>query len=293
MDAGHGNHWECLGESVEDLLPKLISVVCSTGDVDATIARTGKWDESGELCERTLASLIHSKGPLGVLAVLLLDDAKGGANLLTAYPLAIGAPPRRLKITEVPPPDEQLEGVITGEIGDAKVSFFDTKYFQNLDCYKVGDEYDFHLAGFIYTARCTNEETVQMTNEESIIAMHRAQGEEAPRLPDGRLEPITIHIAGATGLAPVSDKYRDDAEFYCVIDAVEEIAIEDIRMFRITPRIDPNEEHIVIPGLIFASPSKFEGGYVPIPGDSIGGGLWLQGYLDTTSGDAKENPQPK
>ncbi len=40
--------------------------------------------------------------------------------------------------------------------------------------------------------------------------------------------------------------------------------------------------NVALPAVIFGEASKFESGYVPKVGDSIGGGLWMQGFLNET-----------
>ena len=160
------------------------------------------------------------------------------------------------------------------------VGFFDTHFYLNRGKYETGKEYDFELAGLIYRARCTNEETIEITNQETLAKRYAAYGDNPERLPDGTLPPQTVHLAGMTALCP-SDKYPDDAEFYCVIGEVSEFELEGIRIYKIIPALeDEDVRKIPLPGVIFGAAAVFKDGYVPKVGDSIGGMLWVQGFLD-------------
>ncbi len=63
-----------------------------------------------------------------------------------------------------------------------------------------------------------------------------------------------------------------------MIGKVEEFELEGVRMFQITPK--SGDRKVPLPSVIFGAASVFKDGYVPKPGDSIGGGLWTQGFLD-------------
>ena len=49
-------------------------------------------------------------------------------------------------------------------------------------------------------------------------------------------------------------------------------------LFQITP--ESGDRKVPLPGVIFGAASMFKDGYIPKAGDSIGGGLWTQGFLD-------------
>ena len=76
------------------------------------------------------------------------------------------------------------------------------------------------------------------------------------------------------------ETYIEDAEFYCVVEEISEFDLEGIRLFQITPRMDDENRHVPLPAVIYGAASKFKNGYLPKPGDSIGGTLWVQGFLD-------------
>jgi hypothetical protein len=169
------------------------------------------------------------------------------------------------------------EAVLVCEATKGEVAFFDTQYFEHQDRYVIGEKYVFSLSGLIYTARCTNGETLQQTNQDVLKEIYAAWGDEPARLPDGSLPPLTAELAGCTGIAGTSEDYPEDAEFYCVVKAVTEFDLEGIHIFQITP--EPGDDDVPLPGAIFGAAPAFKNAYVPKAGDSLGGGLWVQGRL--------------
>lgn len=276
---GHGNHWECLQKPVEEAIKHFIPATIARGKLRESIRRVGLWFDREQPSEELVHSVVMGGKALGIMALLVTDQAAKSSVLYSAFPYAGKGAKRRLRLTEIRDWGNEIEGVLVGETKDEiPVAFFDTRYFDHRDRYRVGEEYDFRLAGLIYTARCTNDETVQVENPETIIEMQRMAGEEPEKLPDGRSAPLMVHIAGCTGLVSASDEYPEDAEFYCVIGRVAEFDLEGIRIFQITPK--SGDKKVPLPGVIFGAASVFKDGYVPKAGDSIGGGLWTQGFLD-------------
>ena len=190
---------------------------------------------------------------------------------------------QRLRIKEIRGWGNEVEAVLVGENSDGiEIAFFDTRYFANRDRYQAGGNYDFRIGGLIYHARCTNDETIEMNDQKWIAEFYKGASDEPEQLPDGTLAPVFIHYAGCTGYAGASEAYPEaypeDAEFYCVIGKVAEFDIGGIRVFQITPKF--GDKTVPLPGVIFGAASMFKDGYVPKPGDSIGGGLWTQGFLE-------------
>ena len=112
--------------------------------------------------------------------------------------------------------------------------------------------------------------------------------DEPERRPDGSLAPLVIHYAGCTGYAGTSPDYPEDAEFCCVIGKVVEFELEGIRLFQITPK--SGDPKVPLPGVLFGAASVFKDGYVPKPGDSFGGGLWTQGFLQESKTNRTQPP---
>ena len=267
---GHGTHWGCLGESTEEMLKKFIPLTIAKGKVGTEAAMP-----NGKL---PLASIIHAPQPLGAMVILEVNHQKKCSSLMTAYPYAQPVGKHSLTLDEIRDWGNEMEAVLVCNGDKAQVAFFDTHYYEKQAHYKTGQTYDFALAGLIYMARCTNDETFQTTDQEVLKKTYAAWGEEPKRLADGSIAPLTHTIAGCTGLAGRSEDYPEDAEFYCVIKAVKEFDLEGIHIYQITP--DPGEDaDLPMPGVIFGAASAFENSYVPKVGDSIGGGLWVQGCL--------------
>ena len=278
MSNGHGNHWECLSKPVEDTIQSFIPATIARGQVGESVRRVGMWFDRDTPSEETVRSVVLGDTPLGSMVLLVTDSPRNRSVLYSAYPCALAGAKQHLTLREIRDWGNEVEAVLVGETPDGiDVAFFDTRYFLNRDHYRIGDTYDFDIAGLIYAARCTNDETITVTDQERIAAIQDGMSGEPERLPDGSLAPLVIHLAGCTGYAPTSNDYAEDAEFYCVIGSVVEFDLEGIRIFQITP--ESGEPNIPLPGVIFGAVSAFKDGYLPRLGDSIGGRLWTQGYL--------------
>ena len=279
MSTGHGNHWECLQKPVEDAIQHFIPEAIAKGKLGQTIQREGLWFNRDQASTETVVSIVMGNKAFGTMVLLVSDSIAGRSVLYSAYPFALKGGKQRLRLTEIRDWGNEIEAVLVGENEDGiEIAFFDTKYFANRDRYKIGETYDFRIAGLIYKARCTNDETIEITDQKRIAEFNEGFSDEPERLPDGTLAPIIIHYAGCFAYVSTSEEYAEDAEFYCVIGKVEEFDLEGIRMFQITPK--SGDRKVPLPGVIFGAASMFKDGYIPKAGDSIGGGLWTQGFLD-------------
>ena len=279
MSTGHGNHWECLGKPVDGLLKDFIPLVIAKGKVGSMVNRNHTWFGSKKKRNESLTALLYQPKPLGCMVILASDYKEERQVLYTGYPCSKAGSQHTLKIVEIHDWGNQAEAVLVCETLDGlSVSFFDTQYFANQDRYTVGECYEFTLAGLIYSCRCTNDETIVIDEESRIREMADSMGQPPETRSDGTLEPITIDVAGCIGLTPASDEDPDDAEFYCVIGRVKAFELNGISFFQITPKA--SKERSIMPGAIFGAASAFKDGYQPQVGDSIGGGLWLQGFLN-------------
>ena len=279
---GHGNHWKCLGGTADDRVQQFLPLILTKGEVGEPVRRNGRWFNQIEPADEAIIPTSYPATPLRCLAIEVSDHTRKLLVFFTAFPYAATGGKQRLRISEIHDWGNEVEGELLCETaeGQAMVGFFDTHYFAHQNDYKVGDEHDFQLAGLVYSARCTNEETIEVTDQEVLAKRYAAYGESPERLPDGSLPTQSVHLAGMTGLCP-ADKYPDDAEFYCVIGEVSEFALDGIRIFQITPKFEDEDcEKIPLPRVIFGAAAVFKDGYVPKVGDSIGGALWVQGFLD-------------
>ena len=287
MSTGHGNHWECIQKPAQDAIKHFIPAIIAGGKVGKSIHREGLWFDRKLPSTETVVSMVMGNKSFGTMALSVTDSAEKTIVLYSAYPVALKGGKQHLRLTEIRDWGNEIEAVLVGENEDGiEIAFFDTKYFANRDRYQIGETYDFRIAGVIYKARCTNDETIENTDQKRIAEFNEGFSDEPERLPDGTLAPIIIHYAGCTGYAGISEDYPEDAEFYCVIGKVVEFDLEGIRMFQITPK--SGDKKVPLPGMIFGAASMFKDGYIPKAGDSIGGGLWTQGFLDEPKGSKQK-----
>ena len=278
---GHGNHWECLGGTAEERIKQFIPLTIAKGEVGQSAELVGDWFDSPKRKE-TINTITYPETPLRCMAMLVSQGSKKKHALLSGFPFAASGGKQRLRILELRNDGNQAEGLLLCETAEnnARIGFFDTHYYINQGHYQVGEQYDLQLAGLIYSARCTNEEIIEVTNQTTLAERYAALGETPERLPDGTLPPYIFRYANMTGLGPTA-KYPDDAEFYAVIGEVTEFDLEGIRIFQIIPKFEePSCEEVPLPRVIFGAAAVFQDGYVPKVGDSIGGMLWVQGFLD-------------
>jgi len=277
---GHGNHWECLGGTAEERIKQFIPLTIAKGAIGSSAELVGEWFDSPKRKE-TINVITYPETPLRCMAMLVSQGSKKHA-LLSGFPYAAKGGKQRLQIVDARDDGNHAEGLLLCETTDknAVIGFFDTHYYRNQNQYKVGEQYDFEVAGLIYEAECTNDKPIEVTDQKVLTERYAARNETPERLPDGSIPPDVVHYAGLTGLGP-SKNYPDDAEFYCVIGKVTEFDLEGIRIYQIIPRFeDEGQEQVPLPRIIYGVASAFQSGYLPKVGDSIGGMLWVQGFLD-------------
>jgi hypothetical protein len=134
-EGGHGDHWGCVLPSLQE--QKL---------VDYLVEVTRKDDNPENFGPGGSGLVFRSeRGP--VRTCVLVKDKM----LASAYPEVQDGPVWPVTISEVVPWSNGFEGQISGSCYEARVSFFDTRYYSNSDRYRVGDTYDFHVGAFAYT----------------------------------------------------------------------------------------------------------------------------------------------
>lgn len=267
--------------SADEAIEVFIPATIACGKPRTSIQRTGLWFDRTRPSLESVHSIVFSTANFGAMVLLVSNSPQENCVLYSAYPYAPAGAKQRLRIREIRDWGNEVEAVLVCENEKGiEIAFFDTHYFAYRDRYRVGESYDFRIAGLIYTARCTNDETIQITSQDTLAKRAAVSGEEPERLPDGTLAPLTVHYAGCTGYAGRSADYPEDAEFYCVVGKVTEFSLEGTRMVQIIPK--SGDRSVPLPGRIYAAASRFSHGYLPKPGDSIGGGLWTQGFLSET-----------
>jgi len=277
---GHGNHWECLGGTAEERVSQFIPLVTIEGNVGASAKRAAGSAKLAGMTKEEIVPLIYPATPLCCMALIVSNPTRKKNEFYSGFPYTASGGKQRLRIEQVRDWGDQVEGVLFCETAahGQPIAFFDPHFYANHGKYKVGQEYDFVIAGLIYWAECGNEKTVTVTDQAVLRERYAAMNEHPEPLPDGALPPEVYHLAGLTALVP-GESVMEDAEFYCVVDKVSEFDLEDIRIFQITPRFDDDCRHSPLPTVIYGAASKFKDGYLPKPGDSICGTLWVQGFL--------------
>jgi len=68
---GHGNHWECLGGTAEELVAKYIPLVCAEGDVGEVAKRTAQWFGRKKAAKEAILPMMYRAESLGPMVVCL------------------------------------------------------------------------------------------------------------------------------------------------------------------------------------------------------------------------------
>ncbi|MEQ2006202.1 MAG: hypothetical protein ABMA26_05340 [Limisphaerales bacterium] len=211
-------------------------------------------------------------------ATLLWGTGPKQVKLYTAYPYAAEGSIAAVILDEIQPWGNHVEGTLVGTASNGQtIAFFDTKFWLNAEHYQVGEAYVFMLAAIAYNLECCNGETVEMSNQEALANYYRFRNEDPPRDAAGLLPPATLSTQDLTALLPGSvPGYPEDMRGRCRIQSVSTFHVESTLVYRITPV--PGEDQHPMP-VIYAAEHVLSDGYQPKAGDSIGGGLWMQGFL--------------
>ena len=279
---GHGNHWECLGGTAEERVGQFIPLVCASGQVGPAVKRTAKWFDSEVETEESIVTVEHPETPLRCLAMLVSNQATKSHSLYSGFPYAAEAAPMRLSVDNIRDWGNHVEGVLecSAPLGGT-IAFFDTHYYRNRDGYKVGKEFDFRLAGLLYSLKLVNGETVTVTDQEVLAQRWAAYGKEPKRDAQGLIEPDIIHLDGMVALFPSDGDWPEDAQYRCQLKEVSTFMLEDILVYRLVPELEEDQQFF--PGILYAAAAVLQDGYVPKPGDNISGRVWVQGFLDETA----------
>jgi len=307
---GHGAHWRSLlggRTSIEDML----RTVQKHGQPGTTCRRVASWVDAQPAREETIYTHGFPATPLRYLHVQVTDSsaahsdeftipvgstglfAKAAARLgmgrptrplrlWTAYPFAVEGSVRRVRLEQVQPWSNHVEGTLVGTAGNGqRIAFFDTQFFLHAERYQAGETYEFQLSALAYSLECCNGETVELTNQDVLENYYRTRNENPPRDAAGLLPPATLSTQNLTALLPggVPD-YPEDMRARCRIQSVSTFHVEGTSVYQITPV--PGEDQHPMP-VIYAAEHVLADGYQPRAGDSIGGGLWMQGYLHRRS----------
>lgn len=194
---------------------------------------------------REVTGLFSGPDPCQVCAVTV------GPRLYTAYP-ALDGIEQELTVEEVIEWHTRVEAQVDGALGPASAAAFDTRYFARRD-YDPGRTYAFSLAALAYTLVPADEGTVT-----------GPAGEEWT-------------VAGMAGFVPFERGDVDDVVLRTTAREVETLAFDGRTVYRLTVPLFRRGERVAgVDVALYASERALEG-YVPEPGDDVGGVAWLQG----------------
>lgn len=273
MHEGHGNHWECVVENVEDLLENDLRVMLEHGRlIDPRPDRP--------LQDGDVVGLSYGDTPLRALSLIAgrRDGDQLGQVFASGYPFAVQGVRHRLVIDEIIPWQEGMEAWIKASFPDGdgpQLGFFDTRYYAHHSRLKVGMEADFVLAGLAYSAEVAHPEPVTITDPAVIQSMRQGTND-----PDDT-SPIKILLTGGAFLFPREDYAPDEFEFQAPVKAAQPFELRGRRLVRLTVTLvrllDRVDEDIDID--LYVAEHVWRSNERPMPGADVQGVMWLQGYL--------------
>lgn len=225
------------------------------------------------------AGLYWPEGDLRFLSLIMIDNVAEKNEVLSAYPVAVCGIPQSLTIEEVIPWENGIEGQIKVLFAETvPLTFFDTLYYINHPQYRIGDSYQFILAGFAYKFSVREAEPIVIDNPEAIQRL-RSVGFHKPKDgADGQLEPIVIQTKGMAAFLQLEGWDDDDYSFRAPVIEVEEMEFLDEPLWRVRATVLRVEDH-EFDLSIYVTKKVMEDRQLPRAGDDIEGALWLQGYL--------------
>jgi len=132
---GQGNNWTAFFGGDNDIKDFIKHVVESPG---SSVKKNG--DFSG---------IINLQGP--VKALVLIKVNPENAEVYSAYPFLQIANRVEIEIEKIDEWSNGAEAVISGSVGHASISFFDTLYFLNKGKYEVGKKYIFEIGALAHS----------------------------------------------------------------------------------------------------------------------------------------------
>lgn len=277
VEQGHRDHLDSIldGISIEQFferLPRLFEVAnlitmteqeisCSFGE---GLPNKMKFALLGDMKER------------GRISMLVGMCAKGN-QLLRFYPEYDGAEVE-VKLTNIFEWANGVEATLEGKIMDGQkdIAFFDTRYAQRKNAYKVGETYMFRLSAFAFYAEILEQRTFQFTGDDAV--KHREKcGMEQEYDEKGMPTPVVFDMSELVAFIQISTAYPHTGEFQSPVFAIKEENLFDGNFYTAEiaiARDDNGDDEIHIP--LIVKQSFFE--KQPKVNDPIRGTMWLQGY---------------
>jgi hypothetical protein len=245
---GHGDHWSCVLRAIDE--GKLVDSLVEVTKVDDRPEQFGTG--------RKGLAFRSAGGPLRT-CVIVVDNV-----IASAYPEVEGGPVWPVRIDEIIPWANGIEGQISGSAYGALVRFFDTRFYANADKYKVGEIYNFNMGALAYTMGLAPE----MEAQSDIGAKISFKGASA-------------YMPASSGGVNNNDADIDDYWFHSPLEGepVETSLMEQrLTGYPIIMAI-PNdyELHITLYAADHALAADMALARLD---DDLQGFLWLQGHLD-------------
>ena len=162
---GHGDHWECIYESVEGFFENSVERVLGQNVTPLPHHQHEppySIDNLGEI----IASSAYAE-EVGALRHMFLtwkrpNDEPG--ILVSAFPWAHDGMGYEIEVSEVVDLGNYAEGMIIGSLPQgAALSFFDPLFYRNSGRYELGNRYQFSLAGIAYRIAKPEYSTIDVT----------------------------------------------------------------------------------------------------------------------------------
>lgn len=272
---GHGNHLECVCET-SDLFIRMVPEFVRKANVAWTLAEFPARDRT----VRPFTALRHAEQGVGATLLLAGNEEKKSLELWSAYPEYEGESVE-VELEAIHEWAAGYEATLEGSMlnGDRQVAFFDTQYARNKAAYRIGDRYQFRLAGMLYHGECLDKPGFSIEGEEA--NKRRAVFGEAPQFEkDGTPTPLRFDMSRLVAFFTGPASYPDDCEFQSPIYGVRRLVAfgSDFFVFRIAIAHDERDDkQIRIPLL---SRSALITGIPPKRNVPLRGHLWLQGHLE-------------
>ncbi|WP_435335034.1 hypothetical protein [Haloarchaeobius sp. TZWWS8] len=235
----HGSHWDTVVLGDDAIMQNIVAAV-ETGD-----PKPGRTVDGG-----TVSGYRTGDGPLGTVVIV----GEPG-DIWSGYPVGAGIA-HEVEIDELIPWANGAEAQLSGQLGEATISFFATNFWAQKDD-QFGGPRRVELAAFAYDLGPAEDEVI--TDDE---------GNE-------------YSTAGMAGFAPFEGGDVDDYVFQTTVETVTECEFDGGSVYRMRVPLFRGEEGSKEYQVMLYAAKPVCGEYVPEKGDDVAGVLWLQGRLET------------
>lgn len=210
--------------------------------------------------------------------VLRSTAEKNWWNLEFFYPILFGGITTRAYLCRLASPQSgfaPLIGCVVTSLG-IPVTFFDTMFFANGPAVAPGAAADVAFAALACRVRAVEARRISVA-EGALWEYERDERLASGDTGELAARPVELDLAGMSLYEPLDDGEPDDAIFQGVIERVDRFDHFGVAVHRLEiPVVRLGEEEWRIP--VYAT-ERVLGGYVPEPGDTVAGTMWLQGRI--------------